>query len=90
MRLIDADRLAVDEVVSIYLKGVQEHFGLFSYPKCEIDEAPTVEAIPIEWFKQKMDRLLENEIFGAEVYQWVLNRWYEDKEYWEKENGRSE
>ena len=46
MRLIDADKLEVDEVVRIYLKGVQEHFALFSYPKCEIDKAPTVEAIP--------------------------------------------
>lgn len=43
-------------------------------------------SIPIEWFKKKIDWHLDNLIYGAEVYQWVLNRWYEDKEIWEKEH----
>lgn len=51
-----------------------------------IENAPTVNAIPIEWFKKEIDWHLETVTYGAEVYQWVLNRWYEDKENWEKEN----
>ena len=50
------------------------------------NEIPTVEAIPIEWFKKQIDWHSETLTYGAEVYQWVLNRWYEDKEIWEKEN----
>ena len=48
--------------------------------------APEVKAIPIEWFKKKINCHIETATYGAEVYQWVLNRWYEDKEDWEKEN----
>lgn len=51
-----------------------------------IDREKTVKAIPIEWFKKEIDWHLETVTYGAEVYQWVLNRWYEDKENWEKEN----
>ena len=51
-----------------------------------LDELPTVDAIPIEWFKKQIDWHSETLTYGAEVYQWVLNRWYEDKEIWEKEN----
>jgi len=76
MRLIDADKLRINCVCldRICVDGRT------------IENAPTVEAIPIEWFKKKIDWHLDNVIYGAEVYQWVLNRWYEDKEKWEKEN----
>ena len=79
MRLIDADKLmeSLKPKESVWVGLVLSEL---------IDNAPTVKAIPIEWFKKKIGFLFENQIYGAEVYQWVLNRWYEDKEDWEKEN----
>lgn len=84
MRLIDKDRL---------LKGSNhywlemENFGdIEAIDVRFIEMAEEIKAIPIEWFKKKIDWHCENAIYGVEVYQWVLNRWYEDKENWEKEN----
>lgn len=78
MRLIDADRLFHN-----LERGVRNTSNQVFR---EIANTPTVKAIPIEWFKKKIDWHLDNVIYGAEVYQWVLNRWYEDKENWEREN----
>lgn len=77
MRLID-----IDKVVSDY-KGKNKSLQNVTWFELTDYE---VKAIPIEWFKKKIDWHFDNVIYGAEVYQWVLNRWYEDKENWEKEN----
>lgn len=79
MRLIDADKLmeSLNPKESVWVGLVLSEL---------IDNAPTVKAIPIEWFKKEIDWHFETVTYGAEVYQWVLNRWYEDKENWEKEN----
>lgn len=71
-------------------------FGTMAFGKsvCLLDEGNGIECplkpygdfIPVGWFKKKIGLLSDNGIYGAEVYQWVLNRWYEDKENWEKEN----
>lgn len=85
MRLVDADEIygkrftVVDEI-----EGVPVHRNVIK--AVDVKEAPTVEAIPIEWFKKEIGFLSDKGFYGAEVYQWVLNRWYEDKEEWEKEN----
>lgn len=75
MRLIDADKLRHELIMGHDLVGAKY-----------TDIADTVKAIPIEWFKKQIDWHSETLTYGAEVYQWVLNRWYEDKEIWEKEN----
>lgn len=77
MRLIDADKLENDIVENITVKAVSRMLAI-------TQGQPTVEAVPIEWFKKEIDWHLETATYGAEVYQWVLNRWYEDKENWEK------
>lgn len=48
MRLIDADKLRCEDMVD----GMLDVFDIL--------EAPTVEAIPIEWIKKKLDRLKED------------------------------
>lgn len=75
MRLIDADKLRHELIMGHDLVGAKY-----------TDIADTVKAIPVEWFKKQIDWHSETLTYGAEVYQWVLNRWYEDKEIWEKEN----
>lgn len=52
MRLIDTDKLELKETVRIQLCGLKEYFALYSYTKEQIEEAPTIEAIPIEWIKK--------------------------------------
>ena len=82
MRLIDLDQIEYFTLV--------DKWGVPRY-KIEIGEdigVKEVNAIPIEWFNKQIDWHLETRTYGAEVYQWVLNRWYEDKEAWEKENER--
>ena len=74
MRLIDADKL------------LPKLWVCYEENKPIVDAEPTVKAIPIEWFKKQISWHLGTLTYGAEVYQWVLNRWYEDKEDWEKEN----
>lgn len=75
MRLIDADEIKRAFIGNRYGTKAIEYV---------IDDIPTAKAIPIEWFKKEIDWHLETVTYGAEVYQWVLNRWYEDKENWEK------
>ena len=81
MRLIDADKY-LEKVCTYKETGCGSCKLQTMCPK----DAPTVKAIPIEWFKKEIDWHLETVTYGAEVYQWVLNKWYEDKENWEKEN----
>ena len=92
MRLIDADELKAymyheafetDTDMQKWDSGCWIRYKMFEN---QIEKVPTVEAIPIEWLKKQIGRLSGNGVYGAEVYQWVLNRWYEDKEEWKKEN----
>ena len=85
MRLIDADKLVEICRKGWKLFGREDEKLKHWVDEDDIRNQPTVKAIPIEWFKKQIDWHSETLTYGAEVYQWVLNRWYEDKEKWEKE-----
>ena len=80
MRLIDADKLELKETVRIQLCGLKEYVALYSYTKEQIEEAPTVKAIPIEW--------IEKYIWSADTHEEkeTLRKMYIS---WEKENEES-
>lgn len=52
MRLIDADKLETDTIYATHLNHVECGYH-YSYSEGRINEAPTVEAIPVEWLRQK-------------------------------------
>lgn len=76
-RLIDADKL---------LKQLEwldiDDFILYEEVKEDIDESPTVEAIPIEWIKIFMQRY---KIQGGDEYK-LLHFMITEWKKWEKEN----
>ena len=80
MRLIDTDKLELKETVRIQLCGLKEYVALYSYTKEQIEEAPTVKAIPIEW--------IEKYIWSADTHEEkeTLRKMYIS---WEKENEES-
>lgn len=55
MRLIDADALNIRDISPSYWSHV------LGVEKEEIDDAPTVNAIPVEWIQEKID-VLERDI----------------------------
>lgn len=98
MRLIDADKLKREEIVSL-------EYGTFKPTDGEIvdgktiDNAPTIDAVPVEWLDNWGRR---NTFFYGDKYNVITmllrewrckqrvkqaNKMLED---WEKENGRSE
>ena len=57
MRLIDADELKALRGVAIYAADEKTDTKIITasvYRREEIDKAPTVDAIPIDWLKKKM------------------------------------
>lgn len=85
MRLIDADELPV----TCTLKAINGEIAVTGWIEAErINEAPTIEAIPIEWLKdwrkeKWFDRRLsmEERMVRAMVARMIV-------EDWEDENGR--
>lgn len=89
MRLIDADKLKIKHFVQrgdqpIGYEGTQpvyEYTDLIAY---DVDNAPTVKAIPIEWLINKCNE--------ADNMGWGIDDWSEKDcyiyvfEQWEKEN----
>lgn len=72
MRLIDADKLKLEQIARIQLGEMQEYFALYSYSKNQIEEAPAVEAIPIDWLMQKADEYANTNItYADEPYQFT-------------------
>ena len=81
MRLIDADKLKRTE--GIFQYQISESFDRISasaYTFEDVENAPTVDAIPIEWIKETI-KLAEN--VQASKYAEHLRILLED---WEKEN----
>lgn len=56
MRLIDADAIIYDEIEE----------GFFAVTMWRIDGAPTIEAIPVSWFKRQIS-LLRKEGFDEDA-----------------------
>lgn len=87
MRLIDADKLKIHDVSPAYgytVMGVEEE---------EIDDAETVDAIPVEWIKDIIRRCLEimksnmldfytltNYSLVAQLLAQLLERWEEEND----------
>ena len=51
MRLINADKLTTDVCLATALDKAESFYAYF-YSQRQIDNAPTVEAIPIEWIEE--------------------------------------
>lgn len=77
MRMIDADKLELKETVRIQLCGLKEYVALYSYTKDQIEEAPTVKAIPMGWISEYSRKPLSNADY------WAIMRMVTA---WEKEN----
>lgn len=88
MRLIDADKLELKHYVQggDVLLGYAGTIPLYRYVdviKEDINNAPTVEAIPIEWLRKYVDE--HDEIVEEGLY-WIVEGIIDD---WEKENETS-
>ena len=82
MRLIDADKVIVTR--NDYEKALTLEERLHRL----LNNQPTVEAIPIEWLKKKLDKEVEKYYdLGldtlAKQLKYLIIEWFED---WEKEN----
>lgn len=79
MDLIDRSKLhPVDVVEGIDGKDV---FTTRSYWAADVANAPTVEAIPIEWLKELQTKYLEAECFMSVcVVNEILNLWRKENE----------
>ncbi len=81
-RLIDADKLETDTVYATHLNHAESGYH-YSYSEGAINEAPTVDAIPIEWLIEKYN--------NAETLGWGIDDWSEKDCYrfvlkrWERE-----
>lgn len=82
MRLIDAD------VVLEQMKHRKEYVGRPSDPVCIIEDAPTVDAIPIDWLTERINETASSpnakDIELNHVLFWTSVEW----ERWKKENGK--
>ena len=73
MRLIDVDKLPATCNVAI-VNGKLELNGWIAAKK--ITDAPTVPAIPIEWFKNLIKTIEDSKNYEeSEILKWVLNKW---------------
>lgn len=84
MRLIDADALK-EEIefhptsVSVCMT-VEQALGETNFKmRCleDIDSAPTIDAIPVEWLRQKMQKPL---MTSANPFDYVLCEWQNEQE----------
>lgn len=80
MILIDKDKL-IHSLEIIPCKDSEER-ATVNWVIDEIDEKPRVRAIPIEWFKSKIDAILDDHPNGNEEAEILCKLLYE----WEKEN----
>lgn len=83
MRLIDADGLKPLRGVAIYATDEKTDTKIITasvYRREDIDNAPTIEAIPVEWLRKYVDE--HDEIVEEGLY-WIVEGIIED---WEEEN----
>lgn len=81
MRLIDADKLETTAVLGVQLQHADSRYYYF-YEEETIEKAPTVQAIPIEWFEWLLDTMGD----GMYNLRAVIKDWERYKENWGKEN----
>lgn len=75
MRLIDADKLETDTIYATHLNHVECGYH-YSYSEGRINEAPTVDAIPIKWIKRYWD---SHRVDDMTIWN-MLNAWEEENE----------
>lgn len=75
MRLIDADKLKIRDVSTSYWSTVMGVTGK------DIDDAETVEAIPISWLKDQIELASSNgEDDYASALDWTVMKWQTEVE----------
>lgn len=83
-RLIDAD--ALKEAVEFHVTSMSvclsmdEHYGKVTMREdclTDIDNAPTIDAIPVEWLEEKMQK---PQMTCANPFGYVLAEWLEEQE----------
>lgn len=88
MRLIDADKLELKHYIQrvsdkvIRYNGTQPEYANYDILAYDIVNAPTVKAIPIEWFEWLLDTMGD----GMYNLRAVIKDWERYKEDWGKEN----
>ena len=97
MRLIDADKLKIKHFVQrgdqpIGYEGTQPVYDYTDLIAYDVDNAPTVKSIPIEWLKAYFKKCLsfDDRVFidnEDSNYDIVIDK-YKIFEEWEKENER--
>lgn len=92
MRLIDAEKVKVEEIID-------EDGHLYS--TFEINEEPTVNAIPIEWIKEQIedchyisgrrtDKVADKYNIRARHYEDLLSHWELFGKQWEREHNETD
>ena len=81
MRLIDADKLEVSSVLGLKLQHAVSQYYYFIDSEA-IEKAPTVQAIPVEWFEWLLDTMGD----GMYNLRAVIKDWERYKDEWGKEN----
>ena len=82
MRLIDADKLK--ELPWMIDRGMND--ANEEYVTMEgIDSQETIEAIPIEWIREKSKDYMNN-LWYEQSIRYMLDVWYSENREWEKEN----
>lgn len=71
MRLIDADELEM-KVVHRDTDGWGPQYGVFAY---QLREAPTIDAIPVDWLRERASRMLD---FGEGIER-IIQEWQDEQ-----------
>ena len=83
MRLIDADALenAIDKERQILIE--QQRLGaehvIVHHARRLIEDAPTIDAIPVEWIKQKQSEIPRSSSWYV-MMQFLMDMWKEEQE----------
>ena len=80
MRLIDADALKEkieqsdgDGAIAKYCKRV--------LAECLDNDAPTIDAIPVEWMREKMNIADDaGDLDSVDLFSWILQTWQKEQE----------
>lgn len=76
MRLINADKLEIDICYARSLNKAESIYD-YSYSEKQIQNAPTVKAIPTEWIEQFMNRFKLDMVISDEyaLLHFMLTEW---------------
>lgn len=84
MRLIDANKLELNSFIVWDLKTGADCKTQYFFEQSEIDNAPTVEAIPIDWLLAKKE--VCKQPLGKAIYDEIIKQWREENESNKQDN----